>query len=86
MPPSPGGVGASGELFGKQLAAVLIAAVYSYVVSILILMAIGCVCRLKPTAVEIVDMDHSQHGEAAYLDALENDSKYTWRPNLKPDP
>ena len=81
-----GGVEPSGELFGKQFAAVLIAAVYSYVVSILLLMAIGVVCRLKPTAVEIVDMDHSQHGEAAYLDALENDSKYTWRPNLTPDP
>ena len=81
-----GGFGPSGELFGKQLAAVLIAAVYSYAVSILLLMAIGVVCRLKPTAVEIVDMDHSQHGESAYLDALENDSKYTWRPNLTPDP
>ena len=77
-----GGVGPSGELFGKQFAAVLIAAVYSYAVSILILMAIGVVCRLKPTAVEIVDMDHSQHGESAYLDALENDSKYTWTPAL----
>ena len=44
--------------------------------TILILMLIGLVCRLKPTAVEIIDMDHSQHGESAYLDALENDSKY----------
>ena len=77
-----GGVEPSGELFGKQFAAVLIAAVYSYAVSILLLMAIGVVCRLKPTAVEIVDMDHSQHGESAYLDALENDSKYTWTPPI----
>ena len=66
-----GGVEPSGELFGKQFAAVLIAAVYSYAVSILLLMAIGVMCRLKPTAVEIMDMDHSQHGESAYLDALE---------------
>jgi len=71
-----GGETAGGEFFGKQLAAVVLAAVYSYVVSILILMLIGLVCRLKPTAVEIIDMDHSQHGESAYLDALENDSKY----------
>jgi len=71
-----GGVGPSGEFFGKQLAAVLIAAVYSYGASILILLLIGTMCRLKPSAVEIIDMDHSQHGESAYLDALENDSKY----------
>ena len=71
-----GGVGPSGEFFGKQLAAVILAAVYSYVVTILILLLIGLGMRLKPTAVEIIDMDHSQHGESAYLDALENDSKY----------
>ena len=71
-----GGVGPSGLFFGKQLAAVVLAAVYSYVVTILILLVIGLGMRLKPTAVEIVDMDHSQHGESAYLDALENDSKY----------
>jgi Amt family ammonium transporter len=71
-----GGVERSGELFGKQIVAVVLAAVYSYAVTILTLLLIGLGMRLKPTAIEIVDMDYSQHGESAYLDAFENDSKY----------
>jgi len=71
-----GGVAASGELFGKQLAGVLLAAAYGYVVCMLILLLIGAVFRLKPNLAEITDPDKSFHGETAYNDAMENDSKY----------
>jgi len=70
-----GGVQASGKLLGKQIAAVTIAAVYSYAASMLLLLLIGTVFRLKPTLGEIVDVDKSFHGESAYTDA-ESDSKY----------
>ena len=71
-----GGFGPSGELFGKQIVAVAIAAVYSYVLTILILLLLGLVFRLKPDLNEITDLDKSFHGEAAYADTTENDSKY----------
>ena len=48
---SGGGPAASGELFGKQLAATAIAAVYSYFVTVVLLKLIGLVLRLKPTKV-----------------------------------
>jgi Amt family ammonium transporter len=69
-----GGFSASGELFGKQLAAVVIAAVYSYLVTILILLVLGLFVRLKPTLTEISDPDKSFHGESAYNE--QDDSKY----------
>ena len=58
---------ASGAFFGKQCVATLIAAVYSYVVSALLLLLIGLVIRLKPTKEEIADLDKAFHGESAYL-------------------
>jgi len=69
-----GGFAPSGELFGKQCVAVLLAAVYSYVMTILLLLAIGLVFKLKPSMDEITDVDKSFHGENAYFDS--NDSKY----------
>jgi len=77
--PSVGGVAASGELFGKQLTAVLLGAVYSYIATVLILLFCGLVFRLKPDIQEITDPDKSFHGESAYTDPSdpENDSKYS---------
>lgn len=46
--PTVGGVAASGSLFGKQFAAVLLGAVYSYIATVLILLFCGLVFRLKP--------------------------------------
>lgn len=66
---------ASGELFGKQLAAVTITAVYSYVMSILILLLLGLFFRLKPDTAEISDLDKSFHNESAYDDGMD-DSNY----------
>ena len=63
---SVGGVGASGELFGKQFAAVALTAVYSYVVSFIILKLIGMCMELKPTSEQILDLDMAWHGENAY--------------------
>ena len=42
---------------GKQIVATLIAAVYSYVVTVVILKLIGLVMRLKPTKEEMADID-----------------------------
>merc|ERR1712072_1573935 len=69
-------LGASGELFGKQIVAVLIAAVWSYFFTFIILILLGLVIRLKPSIQEISDPDKSFHGESAYTDDAENDSKY----------
>merc|ERR1712072_50087 len=66
---------AGGELFGKQIVAVIIAAVWSYVFTFIILL-LGLVIRLKPSIQEISDPDKSFHGESAYTDDAENDSKY----------
>lgn len=71
-----GGFAASGELFGKQLAAVVLGAVYSYIGTMLILFFVGIFFRLKPDLTEILDPDKSFHGESAYNEDLENDSKY----------
>ena len=70
-----GGVASSGELVGKQLVAVLFAAVFSYISTIAILLVVGCFFRLKPNVSEITDLDFSFHGETAY-DPEMNDSKY----------
>ena len=67
---------AGGELFGKQIVAVIIAAVWSYVFTFIILILLGLVIRLKPSIQEISDPDKSFHGESAYTDDAENDSKY----------
>jgi Amt family ammonium transporter len=67
---------AGGELFGKQIVAVIIAAVWSYVFTFIILILLGLVIRLKPSVQEISDPDKSFHGESAYTDDAENDSKY----------
>ena len=48
----------------------------SYVVSMALLGLIGLVFRLKPSIEEITDVDKSFHGERAYMDAMENDSKF----------
>ena len=65
-PKISGGPEWSGELFGKQIVATLIAAVYSYVVTVVILKLIGLVMRLKPTKEEMADIDKAFHGELAY--------------------
>ena len=70
-----GGVASSGELVGKQLVAVLFAAVFSYISTIAILLVAGCFFRLKPNVSEITDLDFSFHGETAY-DPEMNDSKH----------
>ena len=71
-----GGVAASGELLGKQLLAVVFCALYSYILTILLLVLIGLVFRLKPNVTEITDLDLSFHGESAYDPENMNDSKY----------
>ena len=80
-----GGVGPSGSLFGMQLVAVILGAVWSYVITFLILLLLGLVVRLKPSIQEISDPDKSFHGESAYTDDAENDSKYagTAMPEIK---
>ena len=72
-----GGVAASGTLFGKQLVAVLLAIVYSYVVSYGILFLISKCFVLKPTEDEIMNLDESFHGESAYCTTTERESKST---------
>ena len=61
-----GGVQRSGELFGKQLVAVLLAAFYSYVVTFLILFLLSKCMVIKPTSEEILDLDMALHGEESY--------------------
>ena len=51
--PTVGGVAAGGELFGKQLLATTIAAVYSYLATVLILLFCGIIYRLKPNINEV---------------------------------
>ena len=65
-PSVSGGPAWSGELFGKQLVATIIAAVYSYIASVLLLRLIGLCLRLKPTKEEMADIDKAFHGELAY--------------------
>jgi len=63
------GVEASGELFGKQLAAVSLVSVYSFVLSFGLLKVINLLPRmhLLPTDEELKNgLDFSLHGEKAY--------------------
>ena len=41
-----------------------------------LLLGIGLVMRLKPNIQEITDPDKSFHGESAYMEDMENSSKY----------
>ena len=50
---SVGGVAAGGELVGKQILATAIAAVYSYLATVLILLLCGLLFRLKPNINEV---------------------------------
>ena len=61
-----GGVAASNELVGKQLVAVLSAALYSYVVTYVLFYAMSKCMVLKPTPEEILDLDMAFHGERSY--------------------
>jgi Amt family ammonium transporter len=64
-----GGVSASGELFGKQLAAALLIGAYSSVITIGLLKAINFVTggQLSPTQKQIeAGLDVTIHGEKAY--------------------
>lgn len=65
-PSISGGPAWGGEQFLKQLTATVIAAIYSYVVSIALLKLIGLGMRLKPTKEEMADIDKAFHGELAY--------------------
>lgn len=74
------GEGPSGELFLKQLAIAVFCAVYSFVVSFVMLKAINLVCPLAPDATMIAmsgSIDLSLHGEKAYMNAkAEDDAEY----------
>jgi len=63
---SVAGFSASWELVGKQTLTVLLAAVYSYIISVLVLLAIKAIVRVTPTADEMMDLDTVMHGEVAY--------------------
>ena len=70
-PPSwcvfPMSVTRSGTQFGKQIAAVLICAVWSVTVTIIILKLIGLVVQLRPSNHEEgKSVDEHEHGELAY--------------------
>lgn len=67
------GAEASGELFGKQLAAVCLVSVYSFIISFILLKLINLVpgLHLLPTEAEKDDgLDHSFHGEKAYTSVV----------------
>ena len=61
-----GGVAASGELFGKQLAATLLCSAYSYLFSFVVLFVMTKVWDIKPSPEQIKNVDMSLHGESAY--------------------
>merc|ERR1719305_992636 len=61
-----GDPGWGGELFGKQVVATLIAAVYSYLVTVLLLKLIGLATRLQFNKEEMENPDKTVHGELAY--------------------
>jgi len=63
---NPGTVTRSGEQFGKQVAAACLCAAYSFVVTIVLLKAIGLVASIVPTAAEQEDLDKVLHGEQAH--------------------
>ena len=67
------GAEASGELFGKQLAAVVLVSVYSFVLSFILLKVINKIpgLHLLPSDEELaVGLDQSFHGEKAYTSVV----------------
>jgi len=66
---NPGTVTRSGEQFGKQLAAALLCAAYSFVVTVVLLKIIGLVATIVPTSEEQEDLDKAMHGEQAHSPA-----------------
>jgi hypothetical protein len=56
----------SGELFLTQLIAAIFTAVYSMIVTFVILRSMQLVVRVKPTEEEMATLDISIHGEVAY--------------------
>jgi Amt family ammonium transporter len=60
------GVHRSGELFLTQLVAAIFTAVYSMIVTFLILKIMQLVVRVKPTEQEMAALDIAIHGEVAY--------------------
>lgn len=64
---NPGTITRSGEQLGKQLAAACLCAVYSFMVSLLLLKAINFVVPIKPLDEHILGgLDAMEHGEDAY--------------------
>ena len=70
---SVGGVPRSGELFLTQLVAAIITAIYSMIVTFVILKVMQLAgVKVKPTEEEMATLDMSIHGEVAYkIDAGE---------------
>jgi len=64
---NPGTVTRSGEQFGKQLAAAVLCAVYSFVVTFVLLKLINLVVPIRPSAMGTQrSLDFTEHGEEAY--------------------
>jgi len=64
---NPGTITRSGEQFAKQLAAAVLCAVYSFVVTFVLLKAINLVMPLRPQEENVrKSLDLSEHGEEAY--------------------
>jgi len=61
-----GGVEGSFELLGKQTTVVLCCALYSYLVTLIILRVLEMATKLKPSVGEMLDLDKAFHGENAY--------------------
>jgi len=71
--PEVNGVEASVEQFGKQLAAALFTAVYSFVVGYLLIKVLGLFMRILPNEEEYKHgLDRSWHGNMAYKGDLES--------------
>ena len=69
---NPGTITRSGEQFGKQLIAAVFAAVYSLIVTFLLLKAIDLVVPIKPQKKGLKrgdSIDQFEHGEQAYSTA-----------------
>ncbi|CAE8584816.1 unnamed protein product [Polarella glacialis] len=68
---NPGTITRSGEQLGKQLAASVLCAVYSFVVTIVILKLINLVVPIKPDSEQVRSgLDLAEHGEMAYHSPL----------------
>jgi Amt family ammonium transporter len=66
---NPGTVTRSGEQFGKQLAAAVLTAVYSFAVTVVLLKTMMLVRNIVPTADEQKNLDQIMHGEQAHSPA-----------------